>query len=142
MIKPSWGKIACSTSLLALAILVVVNVVLSMVNPLSSFNPEKLPAAHSWIFWATEDFFSQPSPPDVVLLGSSLLVNPICEQEANFLQRPLCFYCCVFLHQSTQLNSAAAEKIISGRAPNRSQPRWALELPSGLDVRSLTSAVS
>jgi hypothetical protein len=87
MFKRPWGRIASSPSLLAVVVLILLNLALVSLNPLASFDPEKLPAAHSWIYWAAEDFRAQPQPANVVLLGSSLLVNPICAQEANFLQK-------------------------------------------------------
>ncbi len=69
---------------LAIFIVIAVNYGLITINPLGRFAPENLPATHSWIWWATQDFIQQKPSPAVVLLGSSLLVNPILEQEAKF----------------------------------------------------------
>jgi hypothetical protein len=88
-IEPTWKRIIRSQALLAVLLVVVVNAVLSATTPLRRFDPEKLPSAHSWIWWAAQDFNAQTAPPHVVILGSSLLMNPIQEQDANFLHRDI-----------------------------------------------------
>lgn len=72
---------------LALFLVVIVNVVFAIVNPLGKYPPEKLPTEHSWIWWASQDFLGQKETPAVVILGSSLLMNPLQEQDATFLDR-------------------------------------------------------
>jgi hypothetical protein len=72
---------------IALVLVVAVNVALAVWNPLGKYAPERLPTEHSWIWWASQDFLGQKETPAVVILGSSLLQNPLQEQDATFLNR-------------------------------------------------------
>ncbi len=85
--KTSQKRLGRSQALLAVMLVAAVNIVLVVLNPLGKYDPERLPSAHSWIWWAAQDFVAQTTPPKVVILGSSLLMNPIQEQDANFQER-------------------------------------------------------
>jgi hypothetical protein len=74
-----------SRTALALAGFVLVNVALVLANPLKDIDPEALPQAKTWAWWAVHNFKEVPQSPDVVLLGSSLLMNPVWQNEADFL---------------------------------------------------------
>ena len=80
-------QISRSQAFIALFIVAIVNGILLVANPLGTCAPEQLPSAHSWIWWTTKDFLAQSPPPSVVLLGSSLLLNPIQEEEADYLNK-------------------------------------------------------
>ena len=95
-------RIGKSQALLALLLVLIVNAALASLNPLGKYDPERLPSAHSWIWWAAQDFVAQNPPPQVVILGSSLLMNPIQEQDANFLQKDIDS---VVTHRSAYLES-------------------------------------
>lgn len=71
--------------MLGAVLLTLVNSLLLFMSPLSKVDPDSLPAAHTWVWWATEEFLSQTRAPDVVLLGSSLLMHPVSREDANFL---------------------------------------------------------
>jgi hypothetical protein len=49
---------------------------------------EKFPES-TWTGWAIQDFLSAKSAPDVVFLGSSLVLVPVAGVDANFLNRRL-----------------------------------------------------
>lgn len=42
----------------------------------------------SWIWWAVSDFHRQPQTPDVVLLGSSLMLEALNTGDATYLHKP------------------------------------------------------
>jgi hypothetical protein len=42
----------------------------------------------SWIWWAVDDFRKQPQAPDVVLLGSSLMLEALNGGDATYLHKP------------------------------------------------------
>jgi hypothetical protein len=78
-----------STALFGLVMAVSVNLTLSVLQPSSKVDPKKLPSEHTWIWWRTQEFLAQKSPPPVVLLGSSLMMIPVAMQDAEFLNKPL-----------------------------------------------------
>jgi hypothetical protein len=75
--------------LLALLIFVAINAALSSTVPLAKVDPESLPAAHTWVWWATTEYLASKPPPDVVLLGSSLVMHSVSRCEADYLGRDL-----------------------------------------------------
>src|ERR1700744_4575274 len=62
---------------------------LSVCIPLSYSDPLHLPCPHTWEWWRTTEYAAQPSAPDVVLLGSSLIQIPAFSAEADFLNQTL-----------------------------------------------------
>lgn len=66
-----------------------VNVFLLSANPFRQVDPFSLPAAKTWSWWTTRDYEELKKPPDIVLMGSSLLMNPVWMQEASFLNKPI-----------------------------------------------------
>jgi hypothetical protein len=72
---------------LGIALLTAVNCLLLIFSPLAKVDPDSLPAAHTWVWWATQEFLAQNKAPDVVLLGSSLLMHPVSREDADFLCR-------------------------------------------------------
>ncbi len=68
--------------------LLVVDVALLVANPLGKVDPGKLPSPHSWEWWRTQSYLAAPKAPDVVLLGSSLVMIPTPMLDADYLNKP------------------------------------------------------
>ncbi len=79
MKSPLYSKLFFS-ALVAL----LINSTLRLTDPLRQVEPQNLPHAHSWAWWAAQDFLDELQPPQVVLIGSSLMMNPVWANEANF----------------------------------------------------------
>lgn len=79
-----------------------------LLRPLSNIDPESLPAAHTWVWWAAKEFLSQDQAPDVVILGASLLMHPISRLDADYLNRDLDY---VHHHRSEYMANAIEQKI-------------------------------
>lgn len=77
--------------------LVVINLALLVTQPLAKVDPESLPSARTWVWWSTKEFLSLKEAPDVVLLGSSLLMHPVSRADADYLNRDLDY---VYHHRS------------------------------------------
>ena len=70
---------------LAALLLVVINGLLYAFNPLSKVDPELLMGARSWAWWAVQDY--KKVQPDLVFIGSSMVMHPLWHQEAQFRQQ-------------------------------------------------------
>lgn len=70
---------------IAALLLVVVNGLLYLTNPLSKVDPELLMGARSWAWWAVQDY--KKVQPDVVVTGSSMVMHPLWHQEAQYRQQ-------------------------------------------------------
>jgi hypothetical protein len=92
-------------------VLCIVNIGLFFASPLAKVNPDDLPAAHTWVWWATQEFLQQHRAPDVVMLGSSLLMHPVSRQDANYLGHDIDY---VKHHRSNYMEDRLSEKGISG----------------------------
>lgn len=66
-------------------LLALINAALLWLKPLANVDPESLPAAHTWVWWATKEFQELKQPPAVVILGSSLLMHPLERIDADYL---------------------------------------------------------
>lgn len=77
-----------SRFLWATIFLLVVDVALLVANPFGKVDPGKLPSPHSWEWWRTQSYLSAPKAPDVVLLGSSLVMIPTPMLDADYLNKP------------------------------------------------------
>ncbi len=77
-----------SKFLWATIFLLVVDVALLVINPFGKVDPGKLPSPHSWEWWRTQSYLSAPKAPDVVLLGSSLVMIPTPMLDADYLNKP------------------------------------------------------
>jgi len=78
-----------SRALAVIGIVLVVNLLLSFFDPFGKTTIAELPKDHSWISWTTQDFVNQPSPPDVVFVGSSLLLHPLAMLDSDHLNRKI-----------------------------------------------------
>ena len=78
------GSVPKSTAVWTAAVLVAANAALLAWKPLASVDPEALPSAHTWAWWACKEYTELKKAPDVVLLGSSLFFQPFGRLEANY----------------------------------------------------------
>jgi hypothetical protein len=69
--------------------LLVVDFALVAVNPFGKVDPRRLPSPHSWEWWRTKSYLSADKAPDVVLLGSSLVMIPTPMLDADYLNKTL-----------------------------------------------------
>ncbi len=72
---------------MALSLVVLLNVFLAVKNPFGRVDPNTIPSAKHWAYWTTQDFLNEKAAPDVVLLGSSIFMNPLWMLEAEHLNR-------------------------------------------------------
>lgn len=79
-------KAKVSAFALAVVLFAVINGALVAAQPLAPLNPDRVPARPSWESHRTQDFQATPSAPDVVLLGSSLMMIPTACCDADFLK--------------------------------------------------------
>lgn len=102
-----------SPTALALAFVFLINAALLLIDPLKRIDPQSMLAAKSWVWWTTRDFVKQEPPADVVLLSSSLMMNPMWLHEANYLQKNVDI---VTNHRSIALNDEIKSAIPESNA--------------------------
>lgn len=68
----------------ALAILIVVNLGLVLLDPIKKIDVDSLPTIRTWSYWAAQDYRSLPKAPDIVFVGSSVMMHPTWWQEAAY----------------------------------------------------------
>ncbi|MDZ4835245.1 MAG: DUF1574 family protein [Candidatus Melainabacteria bacterium] len=78
-----------SRALAVIGLVLAVNLALSLTNPFAKTSIEELPKDHSWISWSVHDYASQTKAPDVVYVGSSLLLHPLTMLDAHHLKKPM-----------------------------------------------------
>ncbi len=78
-----------SRALAVIGLVLSVNFVLSLINPFARTSINELPKDHSWISWAVHDYASLKTQPDVVYIGSSLLLHPLTMLDAHHLNKPM-----------------------------------------------------
>lgn len=76
-----------SSALAVIGVVLLVNFVLACVNPFGKTTLADLPKDHSWVSWTTTDFVNQPKTPDIVYIGSSLVLHPLTMLDAHYLKR-------------------------------------------------------
>ncbi|HEY9679430.1 MAG TPA: hypothetical protein V6C76_15590 [Drouetiella sp.] len=72
----------------AAVFVLLVDVALLITNPFGKIDPGRLPSPHSWEWWRTQSYLSAPKAPDVVLLGSSLVMIPTPMLDADYINKP------------------------------------------------------
>jgi hypothetical protein len=120
----SGASILASSLLSGVALLLIVNCFLWTLSPLSSVDPESLPSAHTWVWWATHEYLGQRQTPSVVLLGSSLMMHPISRLDADTLNTDLDY---VHHHYSKYIGDA-----IDTRLGTRQTNCFNFALPGGM----------
>jgi hypothetical protein len=73
----------------AIVIVLLVNVALLRFDPLQGLNPDSLPAAKTWVWWATQDFKQQKPAPDIAILGCSIVMHSLWFAEATHRNQPV-----------------------------------------------------
>jgi hypothetical protein len=71
----------------ALGILLILNAIFFALNPFGNVDPEALPVARNWVWWAHHEYIDADHAPQVVVLGSSVVMHPLWHHEANFRQQ-------------------------------------------------------
>lgn len=85
-----------------------INMLMLLWQPLSRVNPETLPSAHTWTYWATKEFNKLSKAPDVVICGSSVMMHPIARVEAEHKNENVDY---VLDHKSTYLADKLRETL-------------------------------
>lgn len=104
--KPGRGIL--SASLWGVALFFAINACLLVTKPLAKVDPESMPSAHTWVWWAAKEFMSEPHAPEVVIVGPSLLMHPIARLDAEYLNRDLDY---VHHHRSEFMAHALQDKL-------------------------------
>ncbi len=73
----------------AAAIFCVINLILAAVNPSVAISPSQFPTRTSWEWLRTNSFLKAERAPDVVLMGSSLMMIPMTCVDADFTRQTL-----------------------------------------------------
>ncbi|MBX9771889.1 MAG: DUF1574 family protein [Candidatus Obscuribacterales bacterium] len=68
----------------ALIIVLALNLVLALANPLQKIDPENLPVGHGWAWWAANEYQKPDSTFNTVVFGSSAMMHPLWLGEATF----------------------------------------------------------
>lgn len=71
----------------ALVLFAGINVTLSTLKPNLQVKPTELPVRLSWEWWRTKSYLAEPKAPDVVVMGSSLMMIPTSLIDADFLNK-------------------------------------------------------
>jgi hypothetical protein len=108
--KKTW----LSPLILAIALLIALNACLAYAQPLAKIDPESLPAARTWVWWATKEYLSAQPPPSIVLLGSSLVMHSISRLDADYLNHDLDY---VHHHSSQYLEDKLGTKCFNFSLP-------------------------
>lgn len=103
-----WTNIRRSHVTLGIALFLMANLLFWYFQPLSKVDPESLPAAHTWTWWATQEYLSAKTAPAVVLLGSSLMMHPVSRRDADYLNKDLDY---VHHHKSEYLKDSLARAL-------------------------------
>jgi hypothetical protein len=103
----TWSSIIESPITIALVFILLINGALLLWQPLDKVDPNKLPATHTWAWWATQEFMHTSPTPPVVLIGSSLVMHSVSRQDADFLNHDIDY---VRHHRSDYLESLLKHK--------------------------------
>ncbi|HEY9711869.1 MAG TPA: hypothetical protein V6C72_00270 [Chroococcales cyanobacterium] len=87
--KTAKRKILTTSIFWTLVAVVALNLLFPLVDPTASIDPAKLPSRHTWEWWRTRSFLQAKKSPDVVVLGSSLVMIPLAVQDADYLNKDL-----------------------------------------------------
>ncbi|MBX9686764.1 MAG: hypothetical protein K2X27_08680, partial [Candidatus Obscuribacterales bacterium] len=93
-------------------------------NPFGKVDPDALPVARNWVWWATHEFVDANKPPSLVVLGSSVVMHPLWHHEADYRQQTVDL---VADHRSHYL-----EHVISENAPLRNIECFNFGLPGSM----------
>lgn len=87
-VKNSWlSAIPGRPIVCALILFAGINVALSAIKPDLQVRPTELPVRLSWEWWRTKSYLAEPKAPDVVVMGSSLMMIPTSLIDADFLNK-------------------------------------------------------
>ncbi len=104
----------CSKFIWAAVLLLLVDIAILLVNPFGKVNPTTLPSPHSWEWWRTQSYLAAPTAPDVVLLGSSLVMIPTPMLDADYTNKPFdCVHHDHSLYMQDKLGALLGSKQLS-----------------------------
>lgn len=85
---PSIAKIFKSGPIpLGLLLFALANLLFFAWDPFGKVDADALPVARNWVWWATHEFLDAKEAPQVVVLGSSVVMHPLWHHEADFRQQ-------------------------------------------------------
>ncbi len=84
----------------------MLNVAFFAFDPIGKVDPDALPIAKNWVWWATHEFRERGKAPNVVVLGSSVVMHPLWHHEADFRKANVDL---VADHRSTYLEHIISE---------------------------------
>ncbi|MBY0358053.1 MAG: DUF1574 domain-containing protein [Candidatus Obscuribacterales bacterium] len=93
--------------LIGVVLFIAANLAFFAWQPLAKVDPECLPSAHTWTWWAGREYFGQTRTPELVILGSSLLMKPLAQVDAVYLNKDFDY---VKHHQSQYLSHLLSDK--------------------------------
>lgn len=108
----------------AVGILVVLSLVLAVFDPLKSVDPNSLLVARNWVWWASHEYTQKERPPQIAVLGSSVIMHPLWLQEADYRNADVDL---VADHRSRYL-----EEVIKQNAPVKSAECFNFALPGSM----------
>jgi hypothetical protein len=108
----------------AFLLLLLVNYLLVVTNPFKSVDPDSLPTLKSWVFWTKQDYEHLSPKAEIVLLGSSLLMNSVWMQEAEHLQKDVDIV--------TNRRTEYLESVLKKALKNYSGPAFNFGLPGSM----------
>lgn len=98
----------------AAALVLLVDIAVLLINPFGKVDAMTLMSPHSWEWWRTQSYLSAPSAPDVVLLGSSLVMIPTPMLDADYTNKAIdCVHHDHSLYMQDKLASLLRSKPLS-----------------------------
>lgn len=97
-----------SRAIAVVAMVLIVNAVVAFLNPFAKTSLAELPKDHSWISWTMADYVAQPKTPDLVYIGSSLVLHPLTMLDAHHLNKTVDY---TDHHRSLYTEDRLAEKL-------------------------------
>lgn len=111
--KNIFAALTASPVLLTLLGVVLLNIFLAYKDPFGRVDPNTIPSAKHWAYWTTQDYLKEKPAPDVVLLGSSVFMNPLWMLEAEYLNRSVD----IVVERTSKYLQDAISKQIPGVSP-------------------------
>jgi len=102
-----FGTVAKSPVTIGALLILLINAALLCWQPFARVDPKKMPATHTWTWWAVQEYLGTNPTPPVVLIGSSLIMHSLSRQDADFLNQDLDY---VRHHRSIYLESLFKRK--------------------------------
>jgi hypothetical protein len=120
-LRQALGKVAQSS--IALSFLAFLLLDTGLRASFSSIHPDRFSSPnHSWAWWAVNDLEKQTRPPEIVLLGSSLMISALLGADATYYKKDCdavyhhrCDFLESLLKQQARLNVKTASLSVGGQ---------------------------